>query len=330
MIIIALTAGLIFTACGKTSGSNSDKINVVCTIFPEYDWAREIIGKDNDKINLEVLVKGKVDLHSYQPSATDIMKISTSDLFIYVGGESDAWVHDVANQAINKDMIKLNLMDVLSSSLKEEEIVEGMQAEEEEDEHHHHDGEEAEEEEHHHEVEYDEHVWLSIRNAELICENIAEKIIQLDEENKSVYEENLKTYFSKLSALDSEYIDMISGSSKNTILVCDRFPFRYLVDDYNLNYYAAFIGCSAETEASFETIAFLSKKLSELNLSYVITTESAQPKIAETVIQNSTLPNTQILKLNSIQSISLDEANSGTTYLSLMKDNLLVLQKALN
>ncbi|NLC93030.1 MAG: zinc ABC transporter substrate-binding protein [Treponema sp.] len=320
-IIFALMLSISFTACNKSESSKKDKLNVVCTIFPEYDWVREIIGLDNSDINLEVLVKGKVDLHSYQPSATDIMKVSTADVFIYIGGESDAWIHDVMKQSINKKMVKINLMEVLSSTIKEEEIIEGMQGE---DEH------EEEEDIHNHEVEYDEHIWLSLRNAEVACKYIANEIIKVDEKNKNVYEKNLNTYLDKLASLDLEYKNTVSGAKNNTLLVCDRFPFRYLVDDYNLNYYAAFIGCSAETEASFETIAFLTKKLNELQLSYIITTESAQPKIAETVIKNSNCKNTQIIKMNSLQAVSLDEAQNGATYISIMKDNLSVLQKALN
>ena len=261
-----------YTAAEKSA----DSLQIFTTIFPEYDWVKQILGDNPADAQGTMLLDNGVDLHSYQPTAEDILKISTCDLFIYVGGESDEWVEDALQEATNKDMVVINLLDVLGDKVKEEELVEGMEGEEED--------EEGDDEE----PEYDEQ-----------------------------------------SALDTKYENAVSNGSVNTLLFGDRFPFRYLVDDYGLDYFAAFVGCSAETEASFETIIFLAQKVNELSLPCIMTIEGTDHKIAETIVQNTETKDQKILTIDSMQSTTARDVQNGTTYLSLMESNLEVLKEAL-
>lgn len=291
--------------CARSEQDNSGKISVVCTSFSEYDWTRNIVG-DSGNIQLTYLLESGIDLHNYQPSTKDILTISDCDLFIYVGGESDKWVSDTLGEARNSDMKVISLMNVLGESVKEEEIKEGMQ---------------AEEDEHSDEPEYDEHVWLSVKNAELFCGSICETLSDIDPENADKYRTNFESYKAELSALDREYQDMIDSKTEKTVLFGDRFPFRYLFDDYGIDYYAAFVGCSAETEASFNTIVTLADKVDELGLDTVFVIENSDTSIAEAIIRNSKSKDQQILTLNSIQSVSSEMIKDGATYISLMEKN---------
>ena len=311
----------IHTAEAKTTEETDKKLNIVTTIFPEYDWTRAILGDRADDVNLTMLLDNGTDLHSFQPAVKDIMKVSSCDLLIYVGGESDQWIEDALESAQNKDMKTINLMEVLGDSIKEEETVEGMQ---ESDHDHDHDHEDEEEKE------YDEHVWTSMRNAEVICDAIAATLEEMDPENKEIYQSNAETYKEKLSALDEAYQETVNNAKQKTLVFADRFPFRYLVDDYDLSYYAAFSGCSAESEASFKTVTFLAGKVDELGVQSVLTMEKSDDRIAQTVIENTKAKDQKILQLNSMQSITSEEIADGATYLSVMEDNLGVLKEALN
>ena len=497
---LLLAAGIL-GGCGKAASSSAPApsalqsgnkpLKIVTTIFPEYDWVREILGDKADHAEVTMLLDNGVDLHSYQPTADDIIKISDCDLFIYVGGESDGWVEDALKEATNKNMKVINLLDVLKDTVKTEEAMPGMQAEEG---HHHgyshfadsdvqdrslsdwdgewqsvypylqegildevmerkaengnktaeeyrayyetgyktdvskitinaenntmcfvkngveataayqykgyqiydyesgsrgvryffeatggsadapkyvqfsdhgiapgkaehfhiyagNDGFDALSEEmenwptyypadmtgaeivedmlEHEEKEYDEHVWLSLKNAETLCQAIAEAIETIDPANKEVYAANLDGYVENLASLDAEYQDAVKAATQKTLLFGDRFPFRYLVDDYGLSYYAAFAGCSAESEASFETISFLAKKTDELGLKYVMTIEKSDQKIAKTIIENTQTKDQQILTLDSMQSTTSEDVAAGTTYLTVMENNLNVLKEAL-
>ncbi len=503
-LALAMAVSL-FTGCGKKNAAetDSDKLKVVTTIFPEYDWVKEILGDKAENADLTMLLDNGVDLHSYQPTADDIIKISDCDLFIYVGGESDGWVDDALKNATNKNMKVINLLDVLGDSVKTEEVVEGMQETEHDHDHskevsafednevqdrslsdwagdwqsaypfaldgtlddafaamaeegemtaeeyktyyqngyktdianidiegdhieftyedgkkvgsdykyvgyyiqnwstgtkaamyrfeaenkdsgapvyiefndhmiepaaaeHFHirmsnesfdaivdpenswptffpadmTGEEIcehmeghdhdEDEDHEHEEEKDEHVWLSLKNAEVLVNAISASLQELDPDSKDTYAANSDAYVKKLSALDADYQAAVDAASNKTVLFGDRFPFRYLVDDYGLSYYAAFVGCSAETEASFETISFLAKKVDELKLPCVLTIEGAQHKIAETIVQNTTSKNQKVLTMDSMQSTTSKDVANGTTYLSVMEQNLSVLKEALD
>ena len=499
-LVLALAMAVsLFTGCGKknnaeTGESDSNKLSVVTTIFPEYDWVREILGGKAESTDLTMLLDNGVDLHSYQPTADDIVKISDCDLFIYVGGESDEWVKNVLKNAVNKKMKVINLLEMLGDSVKMEEIVEGMQedghdhghshdeqltendiedrtlsdfagawkslhpfllngdldrfcehrAEEDEDssttkdtywekykaswqcdaekisingdtitftyadgktvsaeytyagyqpkrndegkirsvryqfettsadapkyvqfndhghepgkaEHFHiyfgNDGFDAlmsdktnpffvkdalsvedildELMGHDHGEEKDEHVWLSLKNAKTLVGAIADALQELDPDNKDTYAANASAYIEELSALDGAYQSAVDGAARKTVLFGDRFPFRYLVDDYGLSYYAAFAGCSAESEASFETVSFLAKKVDELKLPCVLTIEGKNHKLAETIVQSTAGKNQKVLTMDSMQSMTSKDAANGATYLSVMEQNLSVLKEAL-
>ena len=312
--------------CGKQNDTNkTDKLSIVTTIFPEYDWVREILGDKADNAEITMLLDNGVDLHSYQPTADDIVKISDCDLFIYVGGESDGWVEDALRNAANRNMKVINLLEILGDSVKTEEIVEGMQEEHEHEDAHAHD----DAEEHEHEEEADEHVWLSLKNAKMLVRVISKALQELDPDNKDIYAANADAYVKKLSALDADYQAAVDAASNKTILFGDRFPFRYLVDDYGLSYYAAFAGCSAESEASFETVSFLAKKVDELKLPCVLTIEGKNHKLAETIVQSTAGKNQKVLTMDSMQSMTSKDAANGATYLSVMEQNLSVLKEAL-
>ena len=330
LLLALLMAVGMLAGCAKQNdddtNTTTDELRIVTTIFPEYDWVKEILGDKADHADITMLLDNGVDLHSYQPTADDIVKISDCDLFLYVGGESEGWVEDALKNSANKDRKVINLLDVLGDSVKSEEVVEGMQ----EEEHEHEEGEEHEDGEvHEHEEEADEHVWLSLKNAEVLVGAISNALQELDVENKDIYAANADAYMKKLAALDAEYQTAVDNATCKTVLFGDRFPFRYLVDDYGLNYYAAFVGCSAETEASFETVSFLAKKVDELKLPCVLTIEGAQHKIAETIVQNTAEKNQKVLTMDSMQSTTSKDVANGTTYLSVMEKNLSVLKEAL-
>ena len=481
----------------ESMAASGQKLKVVTTIFPEYDWAKAVLGDKAENAELTLLLKSGVDLHSFQPSAEDIAKISEADLFIYVGGESDGWVDDALKEAKNKNMKVINLMEVLGDKAKEEEMKEGMQ----ESEHEHSHGKEvstfedsevkdrslsdwkgdwqsayplaksgaldeafkekaektgkmtaeeykayylkgyesdiakinidgdtisftdesgktvksaykylgtyiqnwstgtkaamyrfeaedknsgapiyveindhmiepaepehfhirfsnesfdaikdpesywptfypaamtAEEvndelagHDHHEETEYDEHVWLSLKNAELYVNKIAEDLSALDAANAENYKKNAEAYNKQLSELDTQYADVVKNAANKYLLFGDRFPFRYLVDDYGLDYSAAFVGCSADTEASFETVRFLAEKVDEKKLGSILVIENSDQKIANTIQQNTQEKNQKILVLDSMQSVTEKNIADGETYLGVMQKNLEVLKQAL-
>ncbi|MGN0492309.1 MAG: metal ABC transporter substrate-binding protein [Acutalibacteraceae bacterium] len=312
-LISALLILLCLCACSGEGKAEDGKVKVVCTVFPIYDWTREIA---KDKAEISWLLSKGTDMHSFQPSAADMIEIAECDLLIYVGGESDEWVSNAIGLYENKNRYIVNLSELLGDNIYKEEHTEGMQEER------HSHGEEEEES--------DEHVWLSLNNAALFAENIAEVLGEKDPDNAEFYRENALEYSEKILSLDGEYRAAVSGARLKTLLVADRFPFRYLTEDYGLSYYAAFPGCSAETEASFETVAFLSAKTDELGLKYVIITETAGTKIADTVIANTREKNQEILVLDSMQSVGKKDAENGVTYLTVMQKNLETLKKALS
>ncbi len=300
------------------NAANAAAYSIVCTTFPQYDWIRNIIGDDSDKFQLTMLLDQGTDLHSYQPTAEDIAKIADADMFVYVGGESDGWVESALKEATNKDMKVVNMLDALGTAVKVEEVVPGMQAEE---------GEETEEGEG---PENDEHVWLSLRNAVTLTDALSENIQEIDPANKEDYVENAGKYVDKLNDLDGRYELTVSKGKRQAILFGDRFPFRYMADDYGLTYYAAFVGCSAESEASFETITFLAQKVDDLKLPVILTIEGADHNIAESIKNATESKNQEILTMNSMQSVTAEAVADGETYLNMMEDNLNVLSQALN
>ena len=340
----------LFIACNTDSekknpeqAANGKKISVVATIYPQYAWLKEILGKQADSLNLTLLIKNGMDLHSYKPSAKDIATIAKADMIVYVGGESDEWIEKALEATPNEKRLVVNMLKALGDRVKAEEVVEGMQAEDEH-EHHHEHAEEHEHEEHHEhaeehehheheahaeEVENDEHVWLSLKNAEILVKALTQALVKLDNAHEAEYLANANAYIAKITELDEAYRVMVAGASHKTILFGDRFPFRYLVDDYGIKYYAAFVGCSAESEASFETVAFLAGKMDSLALPAIFTIDGGNGKIAQAVLAASKKSKAaEVLTINSMQSVKTSQMDSAS-YLDIMRDNLEVLKKAL-
>ncbi len=311
------------SAAVQAAAEGQPRVKIVTATFPIYDWAREVLGDRLPETDLVLLQQSGVDLHSYSPSAADLRKIAACDLFVFVGGESDEWTERALSQKGNPRRRVLNLVKALGAAAKEEKVVEGM-----EHEHHHHDADHDEDhDDDGHEI--DEHVWLSLRNAATLVKAIAADLAALDPANAATYKANSAAYCKRLADLDGAYAAAVAAAKRKTLLVADRFPFRYLADDYGLEYFAAFAGCSAESEASFKTIAFLAKKTDELKLPVILTIEGARHKIAETVKRTTKSGDQRILTLDSLQSTA-GESAARTRYLDVMTRNLATLTEALN
>ena len=332
-LLAGVMAGLLFTGCfgGKAPAystaqqaasavqpAGEQQLRIVCTVFPVYDWMRQILGDYAENTDLVLLLDKGVDLHNYQPTTKDMVAVSACDVFVYVGGESDGWVEDALRQAANPDRVAVNLLAVLGEDVKEEEIIEGMQQEAA-----------PEALAHAQAPEYDEHIWLSLKKAQTLTAYLAGVLAAADPANAAGYQANAQAYLETLAALDSAYAQAAAAAEQKTLLFGDRFPFRYLADDYGLTYYAAFAGCSAETEASFETITFLAGKMDTLHLGSILTLEGTQHKIAQTIVDNTASKNQTILTLDSMQSVTADDVAAGATYLAIMQKNLEVLKQAL-
>lgn len=327
---VCIALGMTASAWAEEPAASAEPVRIVTTIFPAYDWAREILGDNAENAELTLLADNGVDLHSYSPSVDDILKISGSDIFIYVGGESDAWAADAFREASAVSDVKaVCLMDAVANAagtaLREEEIVEGM---EDGHDHEHEDGghDDADAA---HETEYDEHVWLSLKNAVSCVDAITAAITGADPAGAEMYKENAASYDEKLMALDEKYRACVLDGTLDTVLFGDRFPFRYLMDDYGIHYYAAFAGCSAETEASFDTIIFLAEKVKELGLHTILVIEGDSLSIAQTVIDAAGAGELNIGVMDSLQAVTAGEIEEGITYLSAMEKNLEVLSAAL-
>lgn len=317
MICLAFifSIGCFTTLVACSNNNDNAKIKVVCTVYAEYDWTKEIIGDKIDNYELILLTNNGVDLHSYRPSVQDIAQISSCDLFIHVGGESEeAWIDNALENPQNNNRKVITLFDTLNENLLAEEDEGIIQ----EDEHEH-------EHEHEHEEENDEHVWLSLKNAKICVAEIAEQLANIDSANRNQYINNAKTYTILLDALDTQYEQVISEGTKDTILFADRFPFLYLVKDYNLNYFAAFKGCSADTEVTSQTITTLVEKVNSLELKVILKIESSDSNLATTIKEQSATKDQTILTVDSMQSTTI---TTGTSYLKIMAQNLNVLSEA--
>ena len=321
--IIRLLAGLTaaallaaLTGCaGQGSAPDSDALRIVCTSFPAYDWAKTLTQSNSD-VEITYLLSSGVDMHNYRPTAKDMADIAACDLLIYVGGESETWVADAIADMDGKERICLCMLDEVGDAAREEEVKEGMMPEEEEEE----DEDEG--------PAYDEHVWLSVNNATTICQSITKALCTLDPDHSEAYTADLGAYAQELMALDEAFLTL--DADQETLVFCDRFPFRYFVEDYGFDYYAAFPGCSAETEASFETIVFLANKIDELGVKNVFILENSDDSIARTVIENTQTKDQGIVALNSLQSVSDQQIADGATYISLMMQNRDTLKEALH
>lgn len=310
-LFAALTALTLLLVSGCDFSSDG-KLHIVCTIFPQYDWVRELT-KGAQNVEVTLLEDSGADLHNFQPSAADKVSILNADFFVYTGGESDDWARTLLENA-EKDVRSLDLIEALGErALTEEEGIE-----------------ESGEHGHEHEDEVDEHIWLSVQNAKALVSAIQEELCAVDEGNAALYQSNAASYLAELSALDEAFEETVSSAKRSVLVFADRYPFRYLAHDYGLTCYAAFSGCSAESEASFATILALVKHVEENALPYVMVLENSTQGIAKQVIDNTKSKDQGILVLNSLQSVTREDIESGATYLGLMKEDLAVLKTALN
>ena len=345
LLIVFTMVMTCFAACGdknKESGGkgNSKNLNIIATGFPEYDLARAVVG---DKANLKMLLKPGAESHSFEPSPEDVINIQKSDVFIYGGGESDTWVKDILKSYKNEDQKILSLMKMVDPV--EEETVDGMEAEEAGHEGHHHDSDnhddhdkdkndghddhdsdkaETEDEE---EPEYDEHVWTSPENAIKIVNEIEKSVSKMDPKNKDYYKTNADKYIASLKDLDGKFSKIVKEGKRNTLVFADRFPLRYFVEQYKLKYFAAFPGCSAQTEPSASTLAFLINKIKSEKIPVIFKIELSNGNIAKAV---SDATGAKVLTFNTCHNVTVDQFENGTTYIDLMKKNLDVLKEALN
>ena len=316
-IVLAVVLSLSLCACSKQKRQN-EKLTIVTTVFAVYDFAREIGG---DCIDAKLLLKPGAEAHSYEPTPQDIVSISESDVFIYVGGENDEWVEEILESIDTDGITCLKLMDCIDKKYAEEEV-EGMEV------HEHHEEEENPDEEHGEEhEEWDEHVWTSPVNAIAISSRMMDVFSRLDSKNAAVYKKNFNEYSEKLSHLDTQIREVISGSKRKKIIFGDRFPLRYFVEEYGLSYYAAFPGCASNNEASAATIAFLVDKVREDDIPVVFKIELTNENMAKTIAEEN---NAKILTFYSMHNISKDDYDNGESYYSLMNKNLESLKEALN
>ena len=311
VLSLALALVMLFSLAACSGAARRARVQIVTTSFPLYDWTRNIVG-DTEGVEITWLMDSGVDPHSFQPTTKDLVFVSDCDVFVYVGGESEAWADDAVSSMKNENALVVKLLDGLQEAALAEEDVPGAEPEHEEEE----------------EGALDEHIWMSLRAAQLCVTMICDALCAVDSENAETYTENAEHYCDALHELDHDYASAISESKLDTILVADRFPFRYLAEDYDLNYYAAFAGCSAETEASFQTVLGLSQKADELGLPVILVTENSTGDIAEAVSEGSQ-NEPPVRTLDSLQSVTSEIAADGVTYLSIMEQNLEVLKEAL-
>ncbi|MEE1014327.1 MAG: metal ABC transporter substrate-binding protein [Clostridia bacterium] len=340
LILCMIGSFLLCTGCAGNTAHRVDDgvLRIVTTIFPPYDFAREITG---GKAELHMLLKPGTESHSYEPSPADILLVESCDLFIYNGGESDTWVEDLLATIDTSHLQVLKMMDCVD--MLEEEAVEGMQAvhshnhgEECTDEHHHHEDEETHDEEHRHgeeeefhpEVaEYDEHVWTSPVNAMKITAAIAATVAEIDNENAEFYRANAENYQARLGQLHQEFQRIVAEGKRDTFIFGDRFPFRYFAEEYGLTYRAAFPGCSAESEPGAKTVAYLIDKVRQEKIPNIFYIEFSNQKIALTIQEET---GAKPLMFHSCHNLSADEMAQGITYLMLMEQNAENLKEALN
>ena len=318
LVVLAAAAVLIFCGCSPAD-NGTEGMTILTADFAEYDWVREILGDNPSGIRLERLNESGQDMHSYQPSVKDMVKISDCSLLIYAGGESEFWIDEAAESSDKSPESILSLMKVLAHDPELSERYEGTA------------GVHDHEHEHHHE-EYDEHMWLSLKAAPVFIEKITEAICALDPVNSTYYEKNSRNYREKIKDLDGEYEKVAEAAREKGdafILVADRFPFVYLTEDYRLSHMAAFPGCSAETEASFATILDLSDAIDNHRPGGVLVLKKSDTALAQTVIKNSSLKELPVLRLDDMQSVTADDVEAGCSFLSVMAENLTALETAL-
>ena len=317
IIFVILCLLLSLCACGETPAeSGGEGLNIVCTLFPAYDFAREIAG---EKADVTLLVPPGSEAHSFEPTPQDIIRIENCDLLICNGGESEAWLEEIL-AGREKDIPSLVMMDCVDAL--EEETKEGMQGVSHDHEHEEHE----EHEEHGHEEEYDEHVWTSPVNASLIVSALCERLCAIDPENSGFYRENTGRYQAELQKLDAAFRETVKNGKFDTLIFADRFPVRYFVEEYGLDYYAAFPGCADDTEPSARTVAFLIDKVRDEDIPAVLFIEFSNEKMADVICEDT---GCEKLLFHSCHNVSADQLKAGTSYLELMRGNLESLKEAL-
>lgn len=322
LFLLSAFALLAIGGCAPSDSSDPSKIHAVTTIFPPYDFLREIGG---EHLEVTMLLKPGAESHSFEPTPKDMIAVSESDLFVYVGGDSDAWVETILESVDTSEKETVTLMDCVETVAEEKK--EGMET------HgyaHDHEASESAEETHASDEthpEQDEHVWTSPGNAARIVEKLRDALIRIDPEHEEDYRKNAADYVSRLEALDQEFTETTANASRHTIILGDRFPFRYLADAYGLDYYAAFPGCSSESEASAKTVAFLIDKVKEEKIPVVFTIELSNQQMTDSICEAT---GAKKLLLHSCHNVTKEEFEQGTTYLELMEHNVQVLKEALN
>lgn len=305
-ILLMLVLILCASGCGTEPAEPQSGLDIVTTVFPAYDFARQIAG---ERAQVTLLLPPGAEAHSFEPTAKDMARIQSAGLFFRNGGESEAWAEKLLDSGDSiRSLAMLECVDAL-----EEELSEGMQSSHEE----------REEEEG---PEYDEHVWTSPKNAVRICEALCDELCAIDPEGESFYRENLRTYSAKLQALDAAFRQVVNEGRFHTVIFADRFPVRYFVEEYGLTYFAAFPGCAEDTEPSARTVAFLIDRVREEGLPSVFYIEFSNEKMADMICED-----TGCVKLlfHSCHNVSADELRSGVGYLDLMQKNLEALKEAL-
>lgn len=340
IISILALVGLMFIMTACDGQEKDDKVTIVCTNFPLYDWTRNLLGDADAEVIL--LLNNGTDMHSFQPSAKELIEIADCDVLVHVGGVSDAWLEDALEANPNEERHVVNLMKVLSDNVLEEQYVEGMQTD-----HMHGDASDAEngyesevaednqdtEEGHkdgtHHIDEMDEHIWMSPVIAKESCDAIAKALCEVLPEKADSIEQNCVAYQTSLETLDVEFENLAENTAQNTIIVADRFPFLYLTEEYDMEYYAAFPGCSTESEADFETVIFLAEKVKESGTDTILITEGGTDVLANTILENAGVE-ADIVTLHSMQVVYDKDMEAGCSYIGYMEANLEVLRQALN
>lgn len=301
LIISVLISTTLITGC-TTQQTDDGKIDIVSTIFPQYDFAREIAG---DKANLKMLIQPGGDSHSYEPTPQDIISIQEADVFLYIGGKNDAWVDDILNSIDTTDIQIVKLIDCVELTCADEGEIN-------EDEHNH---------------EYDEHIWTSPLNAQKMVREISTAICNADPENADTYNANTTIYLNKLLDLDNSFKDVVKNSKRTELVFGDRFPLIYFTKDYGLKYYSAFPGCSAESEPSASTIANLTDIVKKKNIPVVLKIELSNSSVADTIASETS---TEVLTFYSCHNLSKTQFDDGESYISMMTENVQTLKTALN
>ena len=304
VIVFVLSLSLLLSCCGQEPAPETEGLQIVTTVFPAYDFARQIAG---DRAQVTLLLPPGAEVHSFEPTAKDMVRIHSADLFFCNGGESEAWAEQLLQSG--EEIRALAMLDCVEAL--EEEIREGMQAHEEEDEE---------------EMEYDEHVWTSPKNAVLICSALCEELCAIDPEGESVYRENLAAYSEKLLQLDADFTEVVSQAKHHTVIFADRFPVRYFVEEYGLAYFAAFPGCAEDTEPSAKTVAFLIDRVREEDIPAVFYIEFSNGKMADEICEDT---GCKKLLFHSCHNVTAEELRGGVTYLQLMQNNVQSLKEAL-